>query len=109
MAAKITVEMLERAGACDSGLASFRWVFGEEAEITPENVEKALTHGFARNSSWLGLFLNETGRKEFSARSLRIPHNIDRDGVCTGCSQEFHMIADLLTKKEYQSEEFFGV
>lgn len=46
----ITKRMLKKRGACSMALAEFAEVFGERAEITPENVRKA------RRTDWLAEF-----------------------------------------------------
>lgn len=71
MALSITLEMLGNAGACKDSMRLFQRIFGEGAELTPENIEKAWSpyaaKGFGVDDVWAAGFrlLTKEGFKAF--------------------------------------------
>lgn len=50
---RITVKMLERMGACDSGVKRFRNRFGESVAFVPGNIYRFYDEGYRGHLCWL--------------------------------------------------------
>lgn len=103
---KITAAMLAENGACSSAVEEFRTVFGEEAEVTDENIIEALGNDtLASNNSWLGdHLLNEDGQEEWNVRLADRPgHTGWKAGPdCPGCIAQLRIFAELFKQERYR-------
>lgn len=94
----ITLKDLQMKGACTTALASFESIFGEKAEVSKENVVKALRVGGYTN--WLAdSFLNRKNRDK-----LNVMWGEDHDDVpaykCRTCREGMEAFVDLYNAQE---------
>lgn len=99
---RLTAKQLENATACASAVEEFRRLFGEEAELTEENVDKAMQAGMADQAGFLALsFLTVDGQLRWERETATVDH-ADPARTCPRCKRGYMKFIELYEKAEYK-------
>lgn len=103
--AKITVNDLERKGACDDAIVTFERLFGSEVDLTGMNVEDLgaeVRYFVVHYTYWAEQFLlTSESRKRYEelSRSIR-PHYGDDIELCPGCIDRANNFIKVYNEQE---------
>lgn len=103
---KITATMLRDLGACESGIADFFEIFGDEKEVlvTKETADQIPNYNLELAGSWGALLLEERSRPirvEYRNRRDRdgfMHTERDERGRCLGCVNNLYLFVELYNR-----------
>ena len=91
----ISLEMLEKAGACEEGIAAFRGMFGESADLTIRNIRKAQKAGL--DVEWLAKLMTPEALKTYD-EAIAPALKANKEAAATARKAYYEAVAPALLK-----------